>query len=362
MLNILVVEDDSAVATELIECLEHMGHSALWSAAQGAVAAARDCDLVLLDLSLGPVDGFQVLDQLAEAPECPPIAIMSGRDGRFLQSARDLAEARGLRTVAMLPKPFSPRDLAAVIEEVEAPAARAGAAQPATLQADPYYVFQYKNDLLTGAPVGAEVLVRLPGVTNIEGWFLALPPHRAFAMTMAAAEAAIDLHRRLAAQGRRLPIGFNCPADVFSGSDFLENLKRVCGNAGVSSAYIGIELTEQKGTGAAIDVASMACRYALAGFPVLLDDFGTGTASLDHLLRLPLTEVKIDRKVFRSLVQDGRALLYEIAAFCRTNGIISTVEGIETDDDMRIAREAGADYGQGFLWSRPSPIADLIEA
>jgi EAL domain-containing protein (putative c-di-GMP-specific phosphodiesterase class I) len=104
----------------------------------------------------------------------------------------------------------------------------------------------------------------------------------------------------------------------------------------------------------------MACRYALAGFPVLLDDFGVGTASLDHLLRLPLSEVKIDRKVFRSLVHDGRGLLYEIAAFCRANGIISTIEGIETDEDMKVAREAGADYGQGFLWSRPSPIADLL--
>jgi EAL domain-containing protein (putative c-di-GMP-specific phosphodiesterase class I) len=358
MLNILVVEDDSAVATELIECLEHMGHRAEWSAAQGPVLIAPGCDLVLLDLSLGKIDGFQVLNQLAVGPSCPPIAIMSGRDGRFMQSARDLARSRGLRTVAMLSKPFSPRELAAVIDEISAPALDS-APEPAVMLADPYYVFQYKNNLLTGVPVGCEVLVRLPGITDIEGWFMGLRLDQAHMMTVAAANAAIDLHRRLAAQGRLLPVAFNCPSDVFSGSDFLESLRRACGNADVSPAYIGIELTEQKGTGTAIDVASMACRYALAGFPVLLDDFGTGTASLDHLLRLPLSEVKIDRKVFRSLVRDGRALLHEIAAFCRANGIISTVEGIETDDDMKVAQEAGADYGQGFLWSRPSPIADL---
>ncbi len=361
ILNILVVEDDSAVATELVECLELLGDRAQWSIAQTSLRIAQDCDLVLLDLGLGEMDGFQMLDQIALAPVRPPVAIMSGRDARFMESASDLARSLGLQPVGILPKPFAPSKLTAILEALGAIGTTgvARTPEPANAPTEPYYAFQYKNDLRTGAPIGCEVLVRLPGVTNIEGWFAALDPDRALAMTIAASEAAIDLHQRLAAQGQRLPVAFNCPPDVFSAPDLLRSLKRSCSEAGVASSNIAIELTEQKGSGALIDVASMACRYALAGFPVHLDDFGTGTASLEHLLKLPLSEVKIDRKVFRSLVQDGRALLHEIAALCRTNGIKSTVEGIETQEDVIIAREAGADYGQGFLWSRPSPIADL---
>jgi len=259
--------------------------------------------------------------------------------------------------VATLAKPFSPADLAIILAQLVAPSAPAKAAEP--VLADPYYAFQYKNDLHTGEPVGCEVLARLPGVIDIEGWFRGLDQERAFGMTMAAAAAAIDLHQRLAAGGRVLPVAFNCPADVFSAPALLDSLKRICGDAGIAPSQIAIELTEQKGSGLVTDVSAMACRYALAGFPVLLDDFGTGTASLEHLLKLPLSEVKIDRKVFRNLVHEGRGLLYEIAAFCRANAIFSTIEGIETESDMMIAREAGSDYGQGFLWSRPSPIADL---
>jgi EAL domain-containing protein (putative c-di-GMP-specific phosphodiesterase class I) len=361
--NILVVEDDSDVATELVECLELMGHRAEWSVAQASLRIAQDCDLVLLDLGLGEIDGFQVLDQIALAAVRPPVAIMSGRDVRFMESASDLARSLGLRPVGMLHKPFAPRQLSALLEGLDtAPVVAAAPAHTPGLTAastEPYYAFQYKNDLQSGLPVGCEVLVRLPGVLNIEAWFAVLDTQRALAMTVSASLAAIDLHQRLAAQGQKLTVAFNCPPDIFSAPDLLGSLKRSCHEAGVSPAHIAIELTEQKGSGALVDVASMACRYALAGFPVHLDDFGTGTASLEHLLKLPLTEVKIDRKVFRSLVQDGRALLHEIAALCRANGITSTVEGIETQEDVIIAREAGADYGQGFLWSRPSPIADL---
>lgn len=360
MLNILVVEDEPAIATELVETLQLMGHRAEWVSAQVPLLIAHDCDLVLLDLGLGPIDGFQVLDQLALCGVRPPIAIMSGRAERFMESACDFAAARGLRPLGMLAKPFAPGKLAALLDKLATQAPPPDAAEP--VLTDAYYAFQYKNDLHTGAVVGCEVLARLPGVIDIEGWFRALDQERAFDMTMKAAAAAIDLHQRLAAGGRLLPVAFNCPSDVFSAPIFLDSLRRICGDAGVAPAQIAIELTEQKGSGIVADVSTMACRYALAGYPVLLDDFGTGTASLEHLLKLPLSEVKIDRKVFRNLVHDGRGLLYEISAFCRAHGIISTIEGIETESDMTIAREAGSDYGQGFLWSRPSPIANLPAA
>jgi EAL domain-containing protein (putative c-di-GMP-specific phosphodiesterase class I)/ActR/RegA family two-component response regulator len=358
MLNILVLEDDEALATELVESLELLGHRATWSDGQALRPMEADCDLVMLDLGLGRVDGFEILELLAGTPSPPPIAVMSGTGPRFMETARALASARGLKLVATLSKPFSFETMQTMLESIGKPDA-AGETPATPVPGSPYYVFQYKNDLVTGAPVGCEVLVRLPGVTDIANWFQNLGSERSLQMTVSAAGAAIDLHKRLSPQGRPLPVAFNCPPDIFGLPQFLDMLRGMCVRAGVCPAMIPIELTEQRGALALLDLSAMACRYALAGFPIHLDDFGTGASSVEQMLKLPLNELKIDRDVFRNLSANGKPLLSEITAFCAANNILSTIEGVETETDVKIAIEIGADYGQGFFWSRPSPITDV---
>jgi EAL domain-containing protein (putative c-di-GMP-specific phosphodiesterase class I) len=358
ILNILVLEDNEASATELVESIQLLGHRASWSDGQTLQSMEPDCDLVILDLGLGRIDGFEILEQLAGTSAPPPVAIISGCGPRFMDSARALAAARGINLVATLFKPFTFEMMQTLLERIVAPAV---ASDPlaALVAGPPFYVFQYQNDLRSGKAVGCEVLVRIPGITDIAGWFQNLDSARAFQMTISAAEAAIDLHLRLAGQGTPLAVAFNCPPDIFGSSRFLDTLRGMCVRAGVNPAMIPIELTEQNGAVALLDLAAMACRYALAGFPIHLDDFGTGTSSVEQLLKLPLTELKIDREVFRNLSQNGKTLLSEITAFCRANAIRSIIEGIETEADLKNAREIGGDYGQGFYWSRPGPITQV---
>jgi EAL domain-containing protein (putative c-di-GMP-specific phosphodiesterase class I)/CheY-like chemotaxis protein len=358
MLNILVLEDDEALATELVESLQLLGHRAQWSDGQTLWPMDPDCDLVMLDLGLGRIDGFEILERMAGTSAPPPVAIMSGCGPRFMDSAGALASARGLNLVGTLSKPFTFGTMRTMLEMIGDPAAASDTLVP-TVTGQPYYVFQYKNDLQTSAPVGCEVLVRLPGVTDIAGWFRNLDFERSLQMTVSAAGAAIDLHKRLTGRGETLPIAFNCPPDIFGSPQFFDTVRGMCARANVNPAMIPIELTEQTGAMALLDLAAMACRYALAGFPIHLDDFGTGASSVEQLLKLPLKELKIDREVFRNLGQNGKTLLSEITAFCRTYDILSTIEGVETEQDLTIAREAGADHGQGFLWSRPSPITHV---
>ncbi|MDB5701068.1 MAG: diguanylate phosphodiesterase [Sphingomonadales bacterium] len=355
MLNILVLEDDEALATELVQSIELLGHNAIWSDGQSPRSIDAACDLVILDLGLGRVDGFEILERMAGESAPPPVAIMSGAGRRFMDTARALASARGLDLVATLSKPFTFDTLREMLETVGQPVT---ASEPhvAPVAGAPFYVFQHKYDLQSGDPVGCEILVRIPGVADIARYFEDLDAAAALQMTIAAAAAAIDVHQRLARQGKILPIAFNCPPDIFGSPRFFDGLRTMCANAGVDPAMIALELTEQKGVVALLDLAAMACRYALAGFPIHLDDFGTGASSVEQLLKLPLHELKIDREVFRNLGQNGKTLLSEITAFCRTNAILTTIEGIETELDLKIAQEAGADYGQGFFWSQPIPI------
>jgi EAL domain-containing protein (putative c-di-GMP-specific phosphodiesterase class I)/ActR/RegA family two-component response regulator len=358
MLNILVLEDDEALATELVQSIQLLGHNATWSDGQSLQSIDAPCDLVILDLGLGRVDGFEILERMAGESSPPPVAIMSGAGRRFMDTARALASARGLDLVATLSKPFDFDALRELLETVGQPSTLLKP-HVAAMGGAPFYVFQHKYDLRSGDPVGCEILVRVPGVVDIARYFEDLDVGTSLKMTIAAAAAAIDVHQRMALQGAVLPIAFNCPPDIFGSPHFFDTLRTMCGQAGVDPAMIALELTEQKGAVALLDLAAMACRYALAGFPIHLDDFGTGASSVEQLLKLPLHELKIDREVFRNLSQNGRTLLSEITAFCRANAILSTVEGIETELDLKIAQEAGADYGQGFFWSQPIPITQV---
>jgi EAL domain-containing protein (putative c-di-GMP-specific phosphodiesterase class I)/CheY-like chemotaxis protein len=365
-LSIFIVEDDAALAGELSESLVSMGHSVAWNRGDVPLDMPHACDLILLDLGLGAADGFEVLEQLATRPGCPPVAIMSGRDGRIVESARDLARARGLRTVGSLSKPFTQSGIADMLQRLAPPIARVadGDHGRGWAPAASYYVFQAKHDLISGAVRGYEALLRVPGVRNIESWFAGLSGEESLAMTIAAADAAAALAVRL--DGRRSPRGgpnigermmtvaFNCPPDIFGDRRMLDALRRIIADRGVDPRRIAIELTEHRGSTSAVELSSMACRYKLAGFEVHLDDFGSGSTNLEQLLRLPLNEVKIDRLLFHQLSGgDGLGLLTEIMAFCRQNAIVTTVEGIESDAARLIAIQTGADYGQGFHWGMP---------
>ena len=100
------------------------------------------------------------------------------------------------------------------------------------------------------------------------------------------------------------------------------------------------------------------------GFAVWLDDFGTGWSALEHLLRLPVTGIKIDRAVTIALGSTlGNTLTSAIAGLARELSLLTVIEGIETSRQAGLAAELGCDYGQGYLWSPPVPadaVAELL--
>ncbi|MDB5685521.1 MAG: hypothetical protein JWR77_110 [Rhizorhabdus sp.] len=361
MLNILVVEDNPVIAGQLAELLESLGHAPLWTGVPDRLSPDPSTDLVLLDLGLGDRDGFELLEQLAAADARPPLAIASGHDRRIIDAACRLAEARGLLVVGTLRKPYSRAAVSALLDQVFAvDRSEATRADPASPPPGPAYLFQSKHDLGSGAVTGYEALLRLPGIDDIEAYFAGLDPMRALELTVTAAEAAARLHQHFAAAGRPLTMAFNCPPDIFAEPAFLGLLKDVAARFGIEPSALAIELTEQAGHIPVVEIASMAGRYTLAGFQVHLDDFGSGTSSLEQFLRLPLREVKIDRRVFRSLLKEGEALLFEIIAHCGKHGILSTIEGIETEQEWLVASQSGANFGQGYFWSRPQPMDTII--
>jgi diguanylate cyclase (GGDEF)-like protein len=99
------------------------------------------------------------------------------------------------------------------------------------------------------------------------------------------------------------------------------------------------------------------------GARVLLDDFGSGMSSFTYLKNLPVDYLKIDGQFMRQLGSDSydQATVRAICEVARATGKLTVAEGIETEDVAEMLRSFGVDYGQGFLWHVPAPMASLQE-
>lgn len=116
------------------------------------------------------------------------------------------------------------------------------------------------------------------------------------------------------------------------------------------------EITES----AAIDDLALADRHIQRlrglGSLVCLDDFGAGAASLSYLQKLSVDIVKIDGRYVRDLVAGGRdaALVSHVVNLCRELGVRTVAEMVETAEVEEAIRAAGVDFGQGWLYGKPS--------
>lgn len=97
------------------------------------------------------------------------------------------------------------------------------------------------------------------------------------------------------------------------------------------------------------------------GVTIALDDFGTGYASLSYLTMFPFDKIKIDKSFTQGLSSrvDCAAVVASVLSLARGLDIAVTAEGVETKQQFELLRAAGVDQVQGYLFGRPSPIADL---
>ena len=113
-------------------------------------------------------------------------------------------------------------------------------------------------------------------------------------------------------------------------------------------------------------VVEMLTELRAAGVRIAIDDFGTGHSSLARLADLPVDQVKIDRSfIVAAAAQSGHTrtagttMLDLLVTLAERLQLDLIAEGIETTDQLEVARDAGCTYGQGFLLGRPAPAAAL---
>lgn len=138
--------------------------------------------------------------------------------------------------------------------------------------------------------------------------------------------------------------------------------------SGLQPGRLILEITETAtvGTGEAQtrETAAMLAALKEMGVQIALDDFGTGFSPLSHLRRFPVDLLKIDRSFVAGITtsRQDEAIVRGIIDLAHALGVRVVAEGVEQPDQLAALTALGCDMAQGYLWMRPSALADLTVA
>lgn len=377
--RVLVIDDDEAVCELIVTVAESAGFDASSASTPDDIARAVEgqFDMVVLDLSLGLMDGIEIMSLLGARRRGLPIILVSGADQSLLESAGRIAEMHKLQVLGTFSKPFSLDVLKDAMGEWTPGTGIVDPTGPqmkvhADLLLDPRYLhlaYQPKVDMSNGAMRGVEALVRwnhpdhgavspavLVDVIEKEGRTRELLD---LVMTMASVD-----RSRLGGLGVVPDVSLNVSVLDLDDEELPRRAARILTTAAPASAWT-FEITETAPITDMTPSLSILTRLRLAGFSLAVDDFGTGTSNIERLLVAPFTELKIDRTLVhriedvsrepdplvRTSIEVGHSLHLRVIA-----------EGVETVDQWRTIRDLGCDMAQGYLISPPVAADHLGDA
>ncbi len=224
--------------------------------------------------------------------------------------------------------------------------------------------YQFVVDSQTGVPVGAEALARWSSPV------LGMVPPSKFIQN-AEKSGAINqvtetLLRKTLAEVSKWPgdlfVSFNLSAHDIGSSHHINRLSEIVQSSNFPPERLTFEITE---TALLRDLSRAHDTLQLLkglGSKVALDDFGTGYSSLSYVQNLPIDRLKIDRSFLHNIEQcrTSQAVVKAILDLCENLDLDCIVEGVETEQQLKILQGLGRMKIQGYLFSKPLPSSDAL--
>ncbi|MGF6164487.1 diguanylate cyclase (GGDEF)-like protein [Pseudomonas sp. 2725] len=160
-----------------------------------------------------------------------------------------------------------------------------------------------------------------------------------------------------------LHMAINLSFRQFQDSQLLSTLSRLIAERGVEAQWLEFELTETAVMRRSDLVKQTMDALGRLGVRFSLDDFGTGFSSFVHLNSLPITLLKIDKSFVGGMEQreENRKLVHAMINLAHNLNLEVVAEGVETPEQLDLLRGFECDQVQGYLISRPLPLAELVE-
>ena len=154
-----------------------------------------------------------------------------------------------------------------------------------------------------------------------------------------------------------IPVSVNLSrADVFD-PNLVQNLTALIEKNGLDYKNLKLEVTESAYTDNATQLLAVVGRLREIGFEIEMDDFGSGYSSLNMISAMPLDVLKMDMKFIKNIEHNAKdfrlvELVMDIAKYLKVPVV---AEGVETENQLRLLKEADCDLVQGYYFSRPLP-------
>jgi diguanylate cyclase (GGDEF)-like protein len=167
--------------------------------------------------------------------------------------------------------------------------------------------------------------------------------------------------REAATWPEHLTIAVNLSPVQFRNPSLALSVVSALAQSGLPAARLELEITENVLLQDDRAVLESLHQFRELGVRICMDDFGTGYSSLSYLRSFPFDKIKIDRTFTRELGKksDCVVIIRAVLGLGASLGMITTAEGVETEDQLAILKAEGCMQVQGYLFSRPIPAAGL---
>jgi len=382
MLKVLVLDDDVDNCLTLEHIIRFAGHqvqSAYDSSEFLSLVNSWCPNVVVVDLLLGDTDGITVLAQLAPSGQKPDVIVLSGAHQRLLEAASRSASSHGFNVLGSLAKPFTPESLRQLLckhlqhkqvtltkPQHQKTNLSVVEIETAFVQQQFYLVYQPKIDCRTGSLVGFEALCRLklPGLGDISPeLFIPLCEQHGLVdrLTEFVINTAVPWFANFTQNTTQhlnkssLKLAINISALSIEHSAIFDYLIEQCTYHNVAAANVILELTETAAMSDPVASLDTLTRLRLYGFQLSIDDFGTGYSSILQLVRLPFSELKIDKHFVSTAGEskESRLVISSVIDMAHALGLSVTAEGIEDRRTLAFLQKRHCDAAQGFYIARP---------
>ena len=383
--TVYLLDDEAALVELHCEVAEMAGFNA-----QGYIRASQffehvvefeNGSVMVLDLQMPEMDGIEVMRRLAQMPNPPALILISGHDVGVLRSAEKLCHAHGLEVIASLRKPLPVDTLLALFKQHIPDANRKKLDASHSVEDELTLIelqqairneqlilhFQPQIEIATNKLSGIEVLVRWQHPEQgliYPDRFISLAEQNGLMgeLTHWVIDKTVKQEQLWQDAGLTTTMSVNISALDITGLTLPEQLAELLKNNKLAPPRLTLEITESALMGELVTSLDILTRLRLKGIKLSIDDFGTGYSSLSQLHRVPFTELKIDRSFVSNLNEDSeaRAIVKTCILLGHELNMHVVAEGVESEEHLKLLKQMGCDFAQGYFIARPMPGSDLM--
>jgi diguanylate cyclase (GGDEF)-like protein/PAS domain S-box-containing protein len=165
---------------------------------------------------------------------------------------------------------------------------------------------------------------------------------------------------RQAMEWRDVRVAVNLSPVQFKHRELVETVRQVLEDTGLPARRLELEITESVLLHDAVAAKEILTALKQTGVHIVMDDFGTGYSSLGYLNSFPFDKIKIDKSFISDLsVEKSNAIVRSVIGLGQSLNMITTAEGVETEEQAAFLLAEGCEQVQGYHFGRPVPAIEM---